>query len=758
MDPNNDLSDTLRSLSFGKPDLLHKSSKSLDKPHLQTVPGQFQFSNDFLEPISVKSKQWNNKKIDVQKLQTSRGPFAKYAGKHVIYPPAAPKVVPRERLPPAVLGTTNDYESIEAIVDDVADEADKIRTKELIEELLKPTEYPKVAVDPKDKIIPGLHAELYDHQVLGLKFLLKREKAKPAERDYIEIEDESLQKGEGTNLFNAGGILADDMGLGKTIQIIALILKNQLRKWETSKSKTTLIVCPASLISQWCTEIETKAPDLSVLSYHGPKRPSDSKIVHKYDVVVTSYPTLSSENNKAESPLFDSKCPFRRVVLDEAHTIKNPETKSHIACCNVLAKRRWCLTGTPIQNKIEELYSLLNFLGVNKYENMQIWKEKISLLLSSRQPDDPPKALKRLHSMLDEFMLRRTKQILIDNNVLTVNKTIHRETLDFTPFERKLYDQLEKKIVHNIMGHKLDLDNQSAGTLSKKQNVDMSYMSVLTYLLRLRQLCCHWELLFNLTQQFQDDSLMKEIKSSMIEPKADKSISNRELDDALIDDDLHDLLGSMSSMRLYNGKDSQTSKNEDGGEGTYGENAQSLHAIKLQRTLNILKKDQNVKPRKTIIFSEFTSMLDILSEALAKNGIRFVRYDGKMNKHLKDAALKSLNDNPKIHVLLCSLKCGAYGLNITSCSRVILYEPFWNPAIEAQAVDRVYRIGQLSDVDVHEFYVSETIEIRIRALQDKKRELMQAVVDKDAQSAVKLIGNGLSKAELFGLLGLSGVI
>lgn len=755
MDPKDDLSDTFRSLSLGKPDLLHKPSKSLNKPHVQTLPGQFQFSNDFLQPISVKSKQWNSKKIDVQKLQTNRGSFAKYAGKHVIHPPEAPKVVPREQLPPAVLGTTNNFERIEAIADNIADEADTIRTKELIEELLKPTEYPKVAVDPKDKIIPGLHAELYDHQVLGLRFLLKREKAKPAERDYLKTEDD---KNEDAFLFNVGGILADDMGLGKTVQIIALMLKNQSKKRETSKSKTTLIVCPASLVSQWCTEIETKAPDLSVLSYHGPKRPSDSKIVHKYDVVVTSYPTLSSENSKTASPLLDSEYPFRRVVLDEAHTIKNPETKSHIACCNVLAERRWCLTGTPIQNRIEELYSLFRFLGVNKYENMQIWKKRISSPLSSHQPDDPPKALKRLHSMLDEFMLRRTKQVLIDNNVLTVSKTIHRETLDFTPFERRLYDQLEKKIVHNILGQKLDLEKQNAGTLDRKQNVDLSYMNIFTYLLRLRQLCCHWELLFNLTQQFEDDSLMTEIKSTMAGLKAEKSISNRELDDALIDNDLQDLLGSMKNMNLDNGNGSQMLKEVDVGKREKsGENAQSLHAIKLQRTLNILKKDDKVKPRKTIIFSEFTSMLDILSESLTKNGIRFVRYDGKMDKTLKDLTLRSLTDDPGIHVLLCSLKCGAYGLNITSCSRVILYEPFWNPAIGAQAVDRAYRIGQLSNVDVHEFYVSETVEVRIRELQDKKRELMQAVVDKDAQSTVKLIGNGLSKAELFGLLGLSGV-
>lgn len=765
MDPTKDLADSLHSLSLDKSDLPRKSFNSLHKPHVQIVPGQFQFSNDFLQPISVKSNQWNRRKVDVQNLQASKGPFAKYASKHVISPPSVAKTVLSEQLPPAVLPVTQENNSIEEIVAGVADEADKIKTKEIIEELLKPTEYPNIKIDPKDKVIPGLNTELYDHQVLGLKFLLTREKEKPKERDYIRDLDELSQEGKKSQFFNVGGILADDMGLGKTVQIIALLLQNKLTETQTSGGKTTLIVCPASLISQWCTEIETKAPSLSVLSYHGPKRPSASNIVHKYDVVLTSYPTLSSENSKKSSPLFDPKYPFWRVILDEAHTIKNSETKSHISCCNIIAQRRWCLTGTPIQNKLEELYSLFRFLGVNKYENYEIWKVRISYPLSSGNPEDAPKALKRLRSMLDKFMLRRTKQVLIDNHVLTVRKTIHRETLDFTPFERKLYDKLEKKIIQNILGHDVAVDETNSGTLQNRQDIDLSYMSILTYLLRLRQLCCHWELLFNLTQHCDDDSLMTEIKSGLKESKSEKDITDKELDDALIDDDFNGLLDSMKNMTIDSnkvpskGQVEEVEEREEDKEGNLrgDTSVQFIYAIKLQRTLNILKKDDENKPRKTIIFSEFTSMLDILSKFLFENGIEFVRYDGKMDKQSKDNALRSLNENPKIHVLLCSLKCGAYGLNITSCSRVILYEPFWNPAIGAQAIDRAYRIGQLSDVDVHEFYISDTIEIRIRQLQDKKRELMKAVVDKDVKSAVKLIGNGLSRAELLGLLGLNEI-
>lgn len=756
-DPDDDLIDTMQSMSLGGgSSLANKSFNSLNRQQQQqhqnihtipvSFPNQLHHSNDFLLPISVKSNKWNNTKVDIQKLKNAQGGFAKYASKNPISLPILPQ---KELLPPKVLPIQSNTESVDALVDSLVDDADKIRSGDLIKELLKPKPYPTTPVDPLDKIIPGLKAELYDHQVHGLRFLLAREKAKRLPREYIESVYGPQNDGREKTLFNVGGILADDMGLGKTVQILALLLQNQSKKKTKSKNKTTIIVCPASLICQWCTEIENKAPSLSVLSYHGPKRSPDAQFVHNYDVIVTSYPTLSSENLKSKSPLFDPEYPFRRVVLDEAHTIKNPETKAHKACCNLIAQKRWCLTGTPIQNKIGELHSLFKFLGVNKFEDSQIWNIKISNPLESRNQENIPSALNRLHKLLDKYMLRRTKQVLIDNNVLTVRKNIHREVLDFTPFERAIYEKLKNRIIKNILGNDVSIDENNSGTLSGNADIDFDYMSVFTYLLRLRQLCCHWELLFNLTGTYDDDSLMSEIKEGLLGKNT--TITNNQLDDSLVDDELQELLDSMKEMHIKEKTDSTqavTSK-----PGTVFN--QSLHAIKLQRVLNILKKDNMEAPRKTIIFSEFTSILDILEKVLFENKIKYVRYDGKMDKQTKDDALRSLQSNPSIHVLLCSLKCGAYGLNITSCSRVILYEPFWNPAIGAQAVDRSYRIGQLKDVDVHEFYISETIEMRIKELQDKKRNLMMAVVDKDVKSAVKVIGNGLNKSELLGLLGIT---
>jgi SNF2 family DNA or RNA helicase len=489
------------------------------------------------------------------------------------------------------------------------------------------------------------------------------------------------------------------------------------------------------------------APSLSVLLYHGPKRTNESKLLHSHDVIITSYQTLSTENQKEFSPLYDKNYPFRRIVLDEAHLIKNKETKSHKACCELIGKKRWCLTGTPIQNKIDELYSLFKFLGVNKYENLDIWNVKINSLINAKNKEDVSKGLKKLHLILDKFMIRRTKQILIDNNVLTVTKTIHTEILDFIPFERKIYNKVKDRIISQILEKNIELDDKNNGELHSNDNIKLDYMSALAYLLRLRQLCCHWELLFNIKQQYDDDSLLNEIKNSIIPEKS--SSSEKDFNNALNDEDYEDILKLMKDMNIDENKKINNEDNLNDDDLKFN----STNSIKLQRILNILKNDDKENPRKTIIFSEFTSMLDILSKTLFDNNIKFVRYDGKMDKKSKDETLTKLKNDKHVHVLLCSLKCGAYGLNITSCSRIILYEPFWNPAIGSQAIDRSYRIGQIHNVDVHEFFISDTIEIRIQELQNKKRQLMEAVVDKDAKSTLKMISNGLSKQELFSLLG-----
>lgn len=725
------------------PTFSEKKFNSLNLPHTATT--QSQIDNEFLRPISVKSLKWDNKKINLNNL--NHGPFNKYAISHSKNP------IHKELQPPPVLPNFN-----ESLL--IKDEIEEITSKDLIKDLLNPKVIDTIEIKDSERKIKDLKVELMDHQVLGLKFLLQMEKVKPAQRTYLDllygtqkIPTEETDKKEDKNkiiltsdsYFNVGGILADDMGLGKTVQAIALILEN--RSKNDDSNKTTLIVCPAPLITQWCNEFEDKAPCLKILSFHGPKRPNDSSIVHKYDVVITSYQTLNAENDKSKSCLFDKDYPFRRVILDEAHTIKNTDTKANKSCCNIVAKRRWCLTGTPIQNKISELYGLLKFLGLNNYENKNYWNLKIGSLENNKKTDSSAKLLNRLHKILDKYMLRRTKSVLNDNGKLTVKKVNHTEILDFTPFERKLYNRLQERIINELIGSEMNLENDKNGILVKNKDIDFNYMGVLTYLLRLRQLCCHWEILFDLKEQYDDDLLMESIKDGLNQ-----------------DENFDDVLSLFKNMTIdndeenikINSMDSNDTKNLKMNTLIEDKKINYTHSIKLKRILNILKQDGN-KPRKTIIFSEFTSMLDILANLLFENNIPFVKYDGRMDKISKAESLEKLSQDPNIHVLLCSLKCGAYGLNITSCSRVILYEPFWNPAIGAQAVDRVYRYGQTKDVDVHEFYISETIEIRIKELQEQKKNIMNAVIDKDAVSAVKIIGNGLSKVELLRLLGINTI-
>lgn len=178
--------------------------------------------------------------------------------------------------------------------------------------------------------------------------------------------------------------------------------------------------------------------------------------------------------------------------------------------------------------------------------------------------------------------------------------------------------------------------------------------------------------------------------------------------------------------------------------------ADLMQCVKVKKVLEILEKDRK---RKTIIFSEFTSVLKILSIILYEKGFGCLSYNGSMSKTEKQETLERLKTNPKYTVLLCSLKCGSLGLNLTFCSQVILYEPFWNPAVGAQAIDRVYRIGQTKPVDVWEFFVKNSVEQRIRDLQDKKRNIAKAVTDRDQDAIMSMLGSKLSKKEIMQLVG-----
>ncbi|KAG6037663.1 hypothetical protein E4U41_004889 [Claviceps citrina] len=342
----------------------------------------------------------------------------------------------------------------------------------------------------KDGSVEGLKVKLLPHQVEGVEWMRGRELG-PVKRGRVP----------------KGGLLADDMGLGKTLQSVALILTNRKpgegsagwKKQYEEVEKTTLVVAPLSLIRQWEQEIADKVESshgLKVLVHHGPQRTKDAKQLAKHDVVVTTYQILVSEFGSSGEGEKDAKVGcfglrWWRVILDEAHTIKNRNTKSTKACYALRSEYRWCLSGTPMQNNLDDLQSLVKFLRIRPYDDLKQWREHIDAPMKNGRGHI---AIRRLHSLLRCFMKRRTKEILKEDGALnpggkpsaegeastTGFRHTEREVVmvsaKLTPAERRFYDRLEARADRNM---EVMMRNK------------VSYANAFTLLLRLRQVCNH---------------------------------------------------------------------------------------------------------------------------------------------------------------------------------------------------------------------------------------------------------------------------
>ncbi|KAJ4140132.1 hypothetical protein NW768_001485 [Fusarium equiseti] len=345
--------------------------------------------------------------------------------------------------------------------------------------------------DAKDGTVDGLKVKLLPHQVEGVEWMRGRELG-PVKRGRVP----------------KGGILADDMGLGKTLQTISLILTNQKppkdapgwKKHFEKIEKTTLVVAPLALIRQWEHEIKDKVENthgLKVCVHHGPNRTKRFKDLALYDVVITTYQILVSEHGNSSDAENGLKAGcfglhWWRIVLDEAHTVKNRNAKATKACYALNSEYRWCLSGTPMQNNLDELQSLVKFLRIRPYDDLKEWKEHIDLPLKNGRGHI---AIRRLHSLLRCFMKRRTKEILKEDGALnpggkpsakgegssTGFKVTERKVVTvataLSPAERKFYDRLAARADRSLE------DQMMQGKVN--------YANALTLLLRLRQACNH---------------------------------------------------------------------------------------------------------------------------------------------------------------------------------------------------------------------------------------------------------------------------
>jgi SNF2 family DNA or RNA helicase len=449
---------------------------------------------------------------------------------------------------------------------------------------------------------PGFHGELRPYQREGLGWL-----------DYLQR-------------FGFGGILADDMGLGKTIQVLALL---QRRRYRRQAKGPTLAVVPRSLVFNWIQEAAKFTPRLKVLDYTGPGRHSLREKFAEYDLIISTYGTLRTDITELTNFEFDY------VMLDESQAIKNADSQSAKAARLLRARHRLAISGTPIENHLGELWSIIEFLNPGMLGSDTVFKKYASTGTGAGL-DVADRIL--LAKALRPFILRRTKSQVVQDLPEKTEQTLY---CDMETEQRRCYDELR---IHY------------RDALLRKDAVELnrSKIEVLEALLRLRQAACH---------------------PGLINPDVSSEPSAK----------LEMLLPSIAEVV------------EEG--------------------------------HKVLVFSQFTSFLAIVRERLDQEQLVYEYLDGRTRN--RAARVERFQNDPDCPIFLISLKAGGLGLNLTAAEYVYLLDPWWNPAVEAQAIDRSHRIGQTQHVFAYRLICRGTVEEKILELQQKKRDLADAILNAD---------------------------
>ena len=427
-----------------------------------------------------------------------------------------------------------------------------------------------------------------------------------------------------------GGILADDMGLGKTLQTLTYIEK---------KGGRALVVCPSSLVSNWAAEAKKWTPGLSVAEFVGPKRGN----LPDADLIITSYAILRIDQEKIQERDFDI------AVLDEAQQIKNAKAKVSQAAHRLKARHRFALSGTPVENSLGDLWSIMNFALPGYLGQREAFMERFEKPMRSAGGD--PSLGRRLARKLKPVVLRRLKTEVAKDLPDRIEQVRYCE---LTTKQRSIYNQILRESRSQV---------DQAGDGQKR-------MVALTALLRLRQACCDLRLLPNLKVEDQDAG----IKLAELEMLLEEAVR--------------------------------------GG-------------------------------HRVLVFSQFVQLLQGIVPMLAGNGWDYCYLDGSTKKRGEVVERFQGGAAP---IFLISLKAGGVGLNLTAADTVVHLDPWWNPAVEAQATDRAHRIGQKKVVTSYKFITRGTVEEKILALQEEKKTLMEAALD-----GTPSLVPGLEEDELMGL-------
>lgn len=476
-------------------------------------------------------------------------------------------------------------------------------TRQLLEKLqnfngLQPVEAPQ-----------GLQAQLRDYQQQGLSWL-----------DFLQQ-------------YDFGGILADDMGLGKTLQTLALV---QRMKESNLLLQPALVLAPTSLMGNWVNEALQFTPELEVCLIHGPERASRFVEMETADLVITSYPLILRDAEHY------SEQGFSLLVLDEAQAIKNPKTKLAKKVRELKAQRRLCLTGTPLENHLGELWALMDFALPGLLGGWQQFNQQFRKPIENENDADCQQGLARL---VAPFMLRRTKQDVVAELPPKSEMVQH---VELSGRQRELYEAIRVSMEKRIR------------ELIASKGMARSHIEFLDALLKLRQACI-------------DPRLVKLDKAANIK--------------------------------------------------------QSAKLDWLAETLPEMVEEG----RQILLFSQFTQALGLVEDLLKQQNISYSKLTGQTRK--RQEAIDRFQSG-EARIFLISLKAGGSGLNLTAADTVIHIDPWWNPAVEQQATDRAYRIGQDKPVFVYKLVAMDTVEERIQQMQQQKQALADALFDATGKASL----------------------
>ena len=627
-----------------------------------------------------------------------------------------------------------------------------------------------------------------------------------------------------------GGILADMMGLGKTLSILSLIAETRrdARAFAAKapppelkcSARATLIICPKSVMSNWSEQIRahTKQDKLPFYVYHGSNRKDDLEELADYSIVLTTYNTAASEFSVKGKPL--AAINWFRIVLDEAHQIRNQNTQVSKACCGLAAERRWAVTGTPVQNGLGDLGALIKFLRIKPFDEGVHWATHIISPFRQGNTD----TIAHLRLLVDSVTLRRMK-----DRIDLKERREYTERLEFSLKDKKVYEKMS-----NESGRQLTMMTGGSKTGALKGK---AYAHVLKSIGRLRMFSAHGLDMFNdedrkeiseginpdnaiaidlgdepeLEQyQFVTEKQAYETLHLMGDSDADRCATcNRKIGEkkSQIDEE--------GALELADDNDEESSTEEDGDDtigylnpcyhlicpkckdnyeskshtamtadgrhqcpcceayirfGLYDYHRSTLRDFIEARTANVKAKRNGRGPRnyettydgpsakvqaliaelqasaaeyvpdgepptRSVVFSGWTTYLDLIEIALEDNGIGYGRLDGTMSVRQRTAVLDRFKSDPEITVILVSIKAGGQGLNLTAANKVYMMEPQFNPGVEQQAIDRVHRLGQKREVKIVHYIMADSVEEGILKLQKRKEDLAKFTLERKMSKA-----------------------